>query len=84
MDLLTRTGFLIMVRLTKRLPVILIPEQFLITPVRNDMIDYCCRSKFVFPETFHTQRVQTEEQFSGLAPSGIITSGSSTAPERVM
>ena len=70
--------------LTKRLPVLLIPEQFFITPVRYDMIDYCCRGDSVFRETLCAQRMLPEETLSGLAPSGIITSDSSAASKRVL
>lgn len=33
-------GFMVMTRFTKRLPVALIPEQFLISSVRNDMVHH--------------------------------------------
>ena len=40
-------GFLVVMLFAKRLPIALIPEKFLITPVRYDMIDYRRRGDFV-------------------------------------
>ena len=55
------TGFLIVVSRTQWLPVILIPEQFFITPVRYDMIDYRRRGYFFLFQAFHAQRMLLEE-----------------------
>ena len=70
--------------LAKRLPVPLIPEQFFITSMRYDMIDYRCRGDFVTGKTLRAQRMLPEETLSGLAPSGIVTSDSGAAPKRVL
>ena len=70
--------------LAKRLPVIQIPEQFLITPVRYDMIDYRCRGDSVFRETLCAQRMLPEETISGFSPAIVIPAGSGAAAKRVL
>jgi len=46
------SGFLIVAFLTQRLPVLLIPEQPLITPMRDDVVDYGGRSQLAFFPAF--------------------------------
>ena len=45
----------------QRLPVLLIPEQCLISPVRLDMVDYSCRSKCSCPLALDAKRVTCQE-----------------------
>jgi hypothetical protein len=45
----------------KRLPVVLIPEQRLVSLVRHDVIYVCCRSHLALPLTLSTQRVGRNE-----------------------
>ncbi len=77
------TCFFVVVLLAKRLPVALIPEQFFITPVRYDMIDYRRRGDFFVFQALHAQRMALEIQFSCLAPPGIIPTGGSIAAQSV-
>ena len=63
--------------LAESLPIAFIPEQFLITPVRYDMIDYRCRGYFFLLQALHAQRVPLEIQLSSLSPPGIISTGGS-------
>ena len=70
--------------LAKRLPVPLIPEQFFITSMRYDMIDYRCRGDSVFRETLCAQRMLPEETISGFPPPVVIPTGSGAAAKRVL
>ena len=72
-----------MAALAKGLPVCLIPEQFLIPPVRNDMIDYSRRGEPVLFHTFHAQRVQPKVSFPDCPPPGVIPAGIRTAAQPV-
>ena len=65
------------------LPVVFIPEQLLIAPVRYNMIDYRCRGQFVLLQALHTQRMQLQVPFPGSAPPGIISSGIRTTAQPV-
>ena len=49
--------FYIMMLLTKRLPVLLIPEQLIITSMRNNMIHNRCSYKLAFLLAFNTEDV---------------------------
>ena len=68
---------LVMMLLTKCLPVVLIPKQLLVTAMRNDMIDHSCFRvpRRRLPQTFRTQRMRPEERFTGLLPSSSISAG---------
>ena len=70
--------------LAKRLPVPLIPEQFFITSMRYDMIDYRCRGDFVTGKTLRAQRMLPEETISGFPPPVVIPTGSGAAAKRVL
>lgn len=70
-----------MVFLAKRLPIGLIPEQFLITPVRYDMIDCRRRGYFFLFQALHAQRMPLEIQLSGLTPATVISTCSGAAAE---
>ena len=56
----------------KRLPVLLIPEQLLITPVRDDVVDYGGRSQLAFLSAFCAQWMPFQEGFSFRPPAGVI------------
>ena len=66
-------GFLIVVLFAQRLPVVLIPEQYLIATVRDDVIDNRCQVIHTFLCAFHTERMCSEEQLAGFLPCAVIT-----------
>lgn len=59
--------------LTKRLPVLLIPEQSLISFVRDDMIHYYSRRVSPLPKTFCAPRVLRKVDKPCLTPPAVIT-----------
>ena len=69
--------------LAKGLPVFFIPEQTLIAPVRNDMIDHCCRFRFSFPQALCAERMQLKKSFPGLSPPSVVSSRVSTAAHMI-
>ena len=75
--------FLIVVLSAERLPVALIPEQLLISPVRYDMVDNRCRGDSSFLQTHHAQRVELEEALSRFPPPGVISSGGGASAQRI-
>lgn len=64
--------FLIMTRLTKCLPVIQIPHQIIITTMRNDVVNDCCRNIQSFLHTAYTHWVLTEVLFTQLSPLAVV------------
>jgi len=67
-------GFDAVAGLTKALPVVLIPKQFHVSLVRNDVIDLPCRSDQVQPITGHAQWIGSKELFPCRSPgSGVPT-----------
>ena len=59
--------------LAKRLPVGAIPEQYRITPVRNDMVNNRGRRQLAVFSAFCAERILFEEQRPGRAPFAVIT-----------
>ena len=59
--LIFESGFPIVALLAKWLPVILVPEQCLISPVWLDMVDHSCRCQFSCPLALHAKRVTCQE-----------------------
>lgn len=59
----------IMMMLAQRLPVALIPEQFHISTMRNDMIHNCSLGYFPLSVTSHTYGMSQQELLSCLLPS---------------
>jgi hypothetical protein len=51
----------------------LIPEQFLITSVRDDVVDYGRRGKYTVALTFDAQRIFPKEHRPRASPSGIVS-----------
>ena len=62
-----------MTGLTKRLPVTTIPEEFLITAVRNDVIHYSSGHDLSLLLASDAQRVGIEEDLSGLLPLPVVS-----------
>lgn len=69
------TGFPIMASLAQRLPVVFIPEQLLIAPVRNHMVDYRCRCEPAVLHALIAQRVALQESRAGLSPAAVVATG---------
>ena len=66
-------GFTIMTGLTKSLPVTAIPEEFLVTAVRNDMVNDCSCHDLSLLLASDTQRMGIEEDPSGLLPPPVVS-----------
>ena len=62
-----------MTGLTKRLPITTIPEEFLVTAVRNDVINDRCSHNLSLLLASDTQRVSIEEDPSSLLPPSIVS-----------
>ena len=65
------SGFLIVAFLTESFPVGLIPEQPLVTPVRDDMIHDSRQDDLSFRLTEGTERMLLQETRMGFMPSGV-------------
>lgn len=65
------------VTMAKGLPVAPVPEELLVTTMRNDVIDIRCLHEPSFLHALHTQRVRLKILLPGLAPSSSVTSSGS-------
>lgn len=63
-----RPGLDAVMAMAERLPVAPVPEELLISPVRNDMINVCGFHKFPIFQALHTQRMYTEILLAGFLP----------------
>ena len=63
-----------MASLAERLPVRLIPEQALVTSVRNDVIYNGCRDDFALRLAEGTQRMLLQEKSAGFTPAAVLGS----------
>ena len=68
-----RPGLDAVMALAQGLPVAPVPEELLISPVRNDMINVCGFHKFPILQALHTQRMHTQILFSRLLPLAAVT-----------
>ena len=57
-----------MASLAQRLPVSLIPEQLLVSAMRNDVVDHRRRGDPPALEAFHAQRIPAQESLTRRAP----------------
>ena len=73
------SGFLIVAFLTERLPVCLIPEQPLISPMRYDMIYDRCRDNLSLCQTESAERMLLQEQSTSFSPFPVISLFCSTS-----
>jgi len=62
-----------MALLAQGLPVTLIPEEILVSPVRKDMVNNCGRRELAFSLALDAQGIPFQVSFSGRPPSGVIT-----------
>ena len=67
----------------ERLPVCLIPEQLLISPVRNNVIHDCCRDELSLCLTECAKRMLFQEDGPCFLPAAIISPGSCAAAQTV-
>ena len=65
------------VAVAKGLPVVPVPEELLITTMRNDVVDVRCLHVPSFLHALHTHRVRLKVLLPGLAPSSSVTSSGS-------
>ena len=72
-----------MASLAERLPVRLIPEQPLVTPVRNDVIHNGCRDDLALRKAEGAQRMLLQEKSAGLTPATVVSTGIRTAAQPV-
>ena len=70
--------------LAEGFPVCLIPEQPLVSPVRNNMIYNCRRDDLSLCLTEGTERMMLQEECPGFTPTGIISTGGGTATQTVI
>ena len=66
--LIHRPGFPVVTPFAKRLPVALVPEQYLVSSMRLDMIHNRCRRQFSCPLTHYAKRLLCQELLSCLLP----------------
>ena len=72
-----------MAALAQRLPVVLIPEQPLVAPVRNHMVDHRCRCEHAVLHARIAQRVALQESGAGIAPAAVIATGFRAAADSI-
>ena len=72
-----------MASLAERLPVRLIPEQPLITPMRNDMIDHRRGHDLALRLAKGAQRMLLQEKSASLTPAGIVSTSIRTTAQPV-
>ena len=68
------SSLLIMASLAEWFPVRLIPEQALVTPVRNDVIHNGCRDNLALRLAEGAQRMLLQEESAGLTPAAVVRS----------
>src|SRR5690606_24494615 len=69
----------VMMLLTQRLPVALVPEQVRVTLVRADVVNHCGRGDAPYLLAHATERVALKVVSSGLAPSAVIAAAGCAA-----
>jgi len=66
--------------LAQGLPVTLIPEEILVSPVREDMVNNSCGLELAVSLTLDAQGILPQVSFPGCPPSGVITTVGSALP----
>ena len=77
------SSLLIMASLAEWFPVRLIPEQALVTSVRNNVIHHCRRDNLALRLAEGTQRMLFQEESAGLTPASVVPTGIRTAAHPV-
>lgn len=72
-----------MAALAKGLPVFFIPEQFLVTPVRNDVIHDRRRGQYAVLSAFRTKRIPLQKGSTGFTPTAVVPALYRTAAHTV-
>lgn len=67
----------VMAPLAERLPVVLIPEESLVSPVRHDVIHHRCPDILVRLQTFGAERMNKQKLSADLVPSAVVSSAGS-------
>ena len=61
-----------MAALAKGLPVFFIPEELLISSVRDDVIHDRCRGQYTVLSAFRTERISLQEGSTGFTPTAVV------------
>jgi len=69
--------------LAKGLPVFFIPEQFLITSVRDDVIHDRCRGQYTVFSAFRAKRIPLQKGSTGFTPTAVVSALYRTAAHTV-
>ena len=64
---------LIVTTLAERLPVVLVPEKFLVSTVRNDVIHHRCPDVLALLGTLHTERMSFQIRLSDFLPPPVVS-----------
>ena len=72
-----------MASLAERFPVRLIPEQALVTSVRNNVIHNGCRDDLALRLTEGAQRMLLQEKSAGFTPAAVVPTGIRSAAQPV-
>lgn len=64
---------LIVAALAESLPVVLIPEKFLVTTVRNDVVHHRCPDVLALLGTLHTERMCFKIRLPGFLPTSVVS-----------
>lgn len=70
--LILASCFLIMAPFAKRLPIALIPKEFRVSPVRDDVVHNSCRGCDAFLQTLRAERVELQELLTLPAPTAVV------------
>ena len=84
MILQSTPGLLVMAFFAECLPILLIPEQQKVTPVRNDVINHRRRGDLPIFQAALAQGISMQKQLACFTPPGIIAPCSCVAPQRIM
>ena len=78
----TAAGLMVMAAFAKRLPVAFIPEQLLIAPMWNYVIDHGGGREFALLHTLRTQRMAAEKPCAGCMPLAAISPAGGISPRK--
>ena len=73
---------MVMTAFAKRLPVAFIPEQILVAPVRDDVVNHGGGREVAMLHAFSTQRMAAEKPCAGCAPLAAISPAGGVFPRK--
>lgn len=73
---------MVMTAFAKRLPVAFIPEQILVAPVRDDVVNHGGGREFALLHTLRTQRMAAKKPCAGCAPLAAISPTGGVFPRK--